>query len=89
MNNDIKAGDLVMIVNPKECCGHNDRIGHVFTVLPKQNDNGFRCQICGKYLGKKDYYFNSPHQGVHKSRLIKIDPPALQDETEKELELAL
>lgn len=42
----IKVGDLVMVVKPRECCGDASTVGLIFVV--KEIKSSFtRCPICG------------------------------------------
>lgn len=80
----IKRGDLVMIVRPKPCCGYSGTLGQSFEVLALKNDDG-RCFHCGLeysvYCAQR-----SENDWVPVSRLIKINPPAKDTETEREKE---
>jgi len=44
---DIKAGDLVMVVKPRQCCGSSHAIGKVFLVVSVGIET-VNCSICGK-----------------------------------------
>lgn len=47
MSNDIKAGDLVMVVKPTRCCESSHAIGKVFLVTSVGIET-CNCLICGK-----------------------------------------
>lgn len=86
---DIKPGDLVMVVKSSLCCGDVSRIGEIF----RAQGVGIRpyavCVHCGReatnYFGvhKRGRYWHSA------SRLKKIDPPAEGDSlpTRREIEV--
>lgn len=88
----IKAGDLVMVVRPT-MCGSTDGIGEAFTVTCVSYARA-KCG-CGEYVE------GMMAQGIRKDpgpfgpwvveirRLIKIDPPALDETTEQEKELTI
>ena len=86
----IKAGDLVMIVRPTLCCGDASSIGTVFTVKEVWI-NRSRCHGCGAFHEEMQLANNLPRSienaGWMASRLIRIDPPALTDDTTTEREL--
>ena len=72
--NDIKAGDLVMVVKPTTCCGGVDMIGSIFVV--KKVLRGFgRCEACGN-VSLVEVAFESDSYATDLPRLKKIDPPA-------------
>jgi hypothetical protein len=84
MYNSIKIGDLVMVVKPTTCCGSSNSIGRVFKVLRSENMFS-KCNHCGDL--KEELHAVQSMQGswygYSLTRLIKINPPAL-DETENE-----
>lgn len=87
----IKVGDLVMVVKPKSCCGDDKAVGKVFTAKAVVNEKTY-CDVCGAlYTGIHIENGNetSSQAGVRAYMCIKIDPPALQDETTTEKELAI
>jgi len=86
----IKVGDLVMVVKPVPCgCKSAYKfIGMIGTVISLDTDKGY-CGACGAEFGVSEFAEITKGQFVRISRLIKIDPPALQDETTTEKELAL
>ena len=86
MNSAIKAGDLVCITRPSVCCGSKQSIGEIHLVKEIVKELS-RCPVCND----KSYWklaILDDGFGCELIRLIKIDPPALQDETENEKELA-
>lgn len=84
-----KKGDLVMVVRPSLCCKSTKTIGQIHTVRRVIITDTY-CGECGQEkdsvlvveMDAVDFY-------VESSRLIKIDPPADQDQetTNKELEV--
>jgi len=87
----IKVGDLVMVVKPSPCCGSEKGLGCAFIVVDISTDM-FECGICHKIYETTSVAKEKSWRvfiGTQMSRVIKIDPPALQDETTTEKELAL
>ena len=82
---EIKRGDLVMCVKPTGCCGGTELLGSVFTVIKIESGLGW-CENCGKKFESKDAEV-LPECFLPVSRLIRIDPPALDEETETQREL--
>jgi ribosomal protein L37AE/L43A len=79
MSNDIKAGDLVMVVKPKPCC-NNYKLGKVWTVS-RLFYNRWHCHQCG-FTSKESILMAemSTGEATMAYRLKKINPPS-QDET--------
>lgn len=90
MSADIKPGDLVMVVRPRPCCGVASRMGMVgIAEIAKPIGDQVWCENCSMVdKNWANYFFIAPHGYCHKSRLKKIDPPALADEVERVRELA-
>lgn len=84
----IQPGDLVMVTKPQPCCGLRVSIGKVFTVAAVEIVEGY-CTYCGKegrhsiVLEKKD-----ANEGLILSRVIKIDPQAIEETASSTEELA-
>jgi hypothetical protein len=86
----IKVGDLVMVVKPTVCCGESSSIGLIFTFKNKPPlERMVRCIYCKNRRNSANDVFVDDRYSIEISRLIKIDPPALQDETTTEKELAI
>lgn len=88
MSDEIKVGDLVMVVRGLRCCGNSRKLGLAFTVAEIAYHDGnvrLECVHCGS-KGQSDGTLAYPErgkgQGVFLYQLKKIDPPA-QDESEE------
>lgn len=83
----IKTGDLCMVVRPKLCCGSVINMGKVFIVAGIDSTMNEWCPIC-KY--RSNGAVTTADAGGDKhfrfERLIKIDPPAIPETTEREQE---
>lgn len=82
MSNDIKAGDLVMVVgpNPCGCCLDVGFIYKAKTITKAHQFFSYRCRGCGYMWEPTTDCVNGEDfisYGTH--RLIKIDPPAEGD----------
>lgn len=88
MSDEIKPGDLVMVVRPMLCCGKSSGLGYVGTAeaIPI-NCYGAKCSFCGDENRDFRRHFMVDGKIVHALRLKKIDPPALADEVEREREV--
>lgn len=77
MNNDIKPGDLVMVVKPTPCCGATFSLGKLFVARETETKDAV-CIGCGHRF---DTHFRVlAHDGWRDGRrLKKIDPPAEGD----------
>lgn len=87
-----KAGDMVMVVKPRLCCGGVDDIGRVCEVANYTTPQGFRyfCRNCSTYhpplgylnvqIGKTDF------GGVHQQRVIKLPPMSDPEEVSTNLQ---
>jgi len=87
MENDIKTGDLVMVVRGAACCGASETLGKIFRVEGIAPFDG-RCSGCGR-KGNPDVKLalRGPGIGYPFYRLIKIDPPAQPESTETRKEI--
>lgn len=88
MSEQIKKGDLVVIVKPTPCCGYDGRMGRVFQVHDVK-DRMAKCTNCNQILLTTARAF-ALHGGTYAlSRLKKLNPPADEEsrETTKELEV--
>jgi hypothetical protein len=77
----IKVGDLVMVVNPSPCCGFKRGLGSVFVVADISTDM-FECGGCHQIYESTSVAKETRGRvfiGTQMSRVIKIDPPALQE----------
>lgn len=70
----IKAGDLVMVVRPKQCCGDAALVGQVFVVGQTFRTEG-QCYQCGARW-VDIYATRQPNEWLPTYCLIRIDPPA-------------
>jgi hypothetical protein len=82
----IKVGDLVMIVKPTNCCGNPSSLGQIFTVSCLETETS-DCIYCGYAHEVTIAEDSRDKHWVDLNRLIKIDPPQLQEETTKDEEL--
>jgi hypothetical protein len=87
----IEAGDLVMVVKPLPCCGLTGFIGHTYKAGHIQRYDRVHCSNCRTIHKDSVVVFEdgTPNFGFLIGRLIKIDPPALLEKEERELELVL
>ena len=83
MSNDIKPGDLVMVVRGMPCCGFFGarKIGHVFVVSRVKGTEAHHfCQGCKTYLSRGTLYAeDGGDSGGMLSMLKKLDPPSEGD----------
>jgi len=85
----IKVGDLMMVVKPMPCCGKSGILGIPFIVKNIYIPTKPYCVHCNSDIPIEPSTKLNSGNSVALYRLIKIDPPALQDETTTEKELAL
>jgi hypothetical protein len=81
----IKKGDLVMITKTLPC-GHG-RVGLPFIVEDVRLSKTSLCAVCGREYPAALCVFKTDKECVELYRIIKIDPPALTDETKTHKEL--
>ena len=78
-NDEIKVGDLVMVVKGLPCCGKAINMGAIFIVTEIVRFRLLRCVSC-----KEPYPLIVGAMGYKEGLLIdclkRIDPPSLQDE---------
>lgn len=88
MTDQIKPGDLVMVVKPTPCCGNEANIGRIAKVKNVANDSFLVCVWCER-LYRKPALASLDGGRVLLSRLKKLNPPADEEsrETTKELEV--
>jgi hypothetical protein len=88
MSEQIKKGDLVMVVKPTPCCGSRVAVGRLFPVEIIGSGNG-RCILCGAVFPDTYFAAGQDRMGYHLNRLKKLNPPADEEsrETTKELEV--
>lgn len=83
-----KKGDLVMVVKPSLCCKSTKAIGQIHTVgdqvLIKPIST---CVYCHHRTLPASQVLLSCGRTIEKSRLIKIDQPADQDQETKDKKL--
>ncbi len=91
MANDIKAGDLVMVVRPRTCCGNCDALGSVFTVSNIEQSlavcNDCKAEDWCVMAGDGTVNETGIDNGVEIERLIKINPPAQPESTKTRKEI--
>jgi len=78
MSDEIKLGDLVMVVRGKPCCGNTNTLGYIFTVSEFFLFKGGIgcCLFCS--APSKPAILAAPEKGgngYYLSMLKKIDPP--------------
>ena len=82
----IRKGDLVMVVRPREC-GCIGHVGAIFYVASVRPSKIVYCEDCGYRFFNATVATASDADSVTAlSRLIKINPPAIEDSTERERE---
>ena len=86
-NETIRPGDLVMVVRPTPCCAGTRSIGKIFSVKAIRNGKG-RCSQCKLELGIVQIADFENGKAGNLSTLKKLNPPAKQETTEKEKEMA-
>jgi len=96
MSNEIKAGDLVVVIRGTPCCHYPFKIGLVFQVqrigVFTPNDDSWRCDYCKRAFPKGIPIPTAaaPNGAVFEQRQLKrIDPPALDSTIPAEKELSL
>lgn len=85
----IKIGDLVMVVKPMPCCGYSGALGKVCIVVDRHIREMGECVHCGHTEKNVNAVALDDGHVRNIARLIKIDPPSLQDETITEKELTV
>lgn len=84
----IRKNDLVMIVRPTICCGSSKSIGLIRTVAAHDGMEYVYCGMCGFRQKKHRNYAHFTSGGCCElSRLKKINPPPLSEETETRQEI--
>lgn len=84
---EIKRGDLVMVVRPRTCCGGITDLGITF-IAGDFYTGVSHCPHCKTVVDSVKCVWVSEKYSVEIiSRLIRIDPPALSDETETKKEI--
>lgn len=88
MSDEIKKGDLFMVVKPKYCCGFSGGLGRVFEANGRHLAPLTKCTLCGNLTDASDDIGFGNGQAIERSRVIKINPPSTGDSlpTRKELE---
>jgi len=74
MSENIKAGDLVMVVKPLSCCGRFDGVGFIYTVTGLPSHKLSRCGYCGIVEDSINELKLSDGSVCEISRLKKIPP---------------
>ena len=84
MSNDIKPGDLVMVVKPLPCgCkGSRQSIGRVFVVARLSTEKSY-CAYCKEPFGVITKANTADGVNYRLTRLIKIDPPKQPETVER------
>lgn len=73
MSDEIKPGDLVMVVKPMPCCGNTKTNGYMFHVQKIISDRGY-CVHCNAKFEIQDHVHIGEGMHVLKFRLKKIPP---------------
>ena len=82
-----KVGDLVQIVRRSICCGRDNAIGEIYTVVGA-SDLAARCEIC--YCIKNSMHVDLDDGAcIEPSRLRLIPPLSELESTEREVEHAV
>lgn len=85
----IRAGDLVMIVRPRLCCGNTEGIGKIY-VAQYVGKRFLLCPSCKSRSWKIIAAIDSAATfGASPRRLKKIHPPAIDDAVERTEELTV
>ena len=84
---DIKAGDLVMVAKAMPCCGANFKIGYPFTVKEIYFKKYGECGHCGHKIPNSFAALDYSGWPFSMDRLIKINPPSIDESTETKQEL--
>lgn len=91
MSEEIKVGDLVIIVRSTSCCGETSDIGDIFTAGTVFNSPVTECDICGKSLGNTTLVGiqgeEDGESGYPLSRLKKINPSTEPERVETQQEI--
>jgi hypothetical protein len=85
---EIKAGDLVMVV--RGCCGRYPHLGKVFTVASLKRVGSFSRLCCKQAQPESWRAVMVERKDLHAtplSYLVKIDPPALPENTNNKEEI--
>ena len=92
MSYEIKPHDLVRVAYPTPCCGNALHRGYTFYVSSVKTLGGdgvakFRCIFCHHEFSSVTIAAEFGVAETHDVRMLKrIDPPAIDDETETERE---
>jgi len=78
---EIKPGDLVIVVRPSICCGRSDSIGMTGIVQPNPSWATYaQCDQCGAVDYDTSSFRTIDGGGYHAQTLKKIDPLSEVDE---------
>lgn len=93
MSDEIKVGDLVMVVRGKPCCGDTSRLGVCFVVAEIWEWDDAETYVCDhcEEIQKNGILAceEGDNEGDYLSMLKRIDPPAVNDEVETQRELTV
>lgn len=90
MSANIKPGDLVMVVKPAPCCGSTSAIGWIGRASAGPEwATCLTCNTCGRDDFNVSQYMEVEDGAYHVDTLKKIEPPALEDDTETQRELEI
>lgn len=78
MSDDIKPGDLAVVIKPTVCCNNPSAIGVILKVLSISHDDSW-CVHCGRH--RQGLRAHSSFGGGDLSRLKKIPPLAELEDT--------
>ena len=85
----IRAGDLVMVVRPRLCCGNTEGIGKIYVA----QDVGKYLLVCGSCKSRGWEIIATlgaaAVRGAVLARLKKIHPPSIDDAVERTEELTV
>lgn len=86
--NDIKAGDLVMVVKPTLCCGCTASIGTIFTVKKLICCEEAQCFACGHTAPRVLATRGAGRgPGYDIETLKRIEPPSVTEDVREETEV--
>lgn len=84
-DNTIRVGDLVMIVRPTPCCGTEDVIGPRIFIVSHVETTSTHCAHCLHDKGVQTIVYGNGVYPADRLRLIRIDPPAITQDTLEEI----
>ena len=80
MSEEIKKGDLCIVVKPTICCNSPRFIGRIVRILGPVDVARGKCAVCGIVFAINDnHLLHAKGRSIDKRRLKKINPPAIED----------